>query len=172
MDEKRIAKARKALDSDLAAVKHKKGYREEKITTRERKRLSLAIAISFSVTALLAFAFIFLSSSGEPPDLSIEEQKILIDELDGLYWECSDRDELCSMFSIDCVGDISTEKRGDSELVLSLGTLSIPFTLSDDGLSAKCGRVDIHLLYSEGRNGKGRTITIRSPSSSVQLFLR
>lgn len=163
-------KLRKALDSDLDDIRAKKDYSEGKTGKGDVRRLLIAAAIALMLTSSLALVFIILSSAGNPPSLSVKEQKELIETLDGLCWECSDREALYSLLSIGTAKEILTWKSGGS-LILDLGTIAVPFVPSDDGLCASIGRDTAFLYYSEGADGNGRTITISTSSVSASFFV-
>lgn len=171
MDNERLEQAKADLDKTVKNIKVKNGYADSKSMGKERKRLAAAVLISASVTVSLAVFFLLLSSAGSPSISSISEQKTLIEELDGIYWISNNEGELAEFFALDRAGDIKTERKGDC-LVLDLGELSVSFYPTQSGLSAVLGRNNIYLSYSEGRDGRARTISLRSPSRHVSLFVQ
>ena len=148
----------------IGGLKTAKGYADTDMSGGRMHRLLAAVAISLTLTALLALSFIMLAGSGEPPVLSIEEQVGLIGFLDGMAW----KGDLGSILP-ESRGNIVTRKGHGDILILSAGSDAIKFRPGPEGLSAACGRTRLFLYYSEGKDGRGGTLTIRSELSSVFL---
>ena len=164
MDPESLENERKTLDKDIGDLKTAKGYADTGISGGRMRRLFAAVAISLTLTALLALSFIMLAGTGEPPVLSIEEQIELIGFLDGMVW----KGDLGSLLP-ESRGNIVTRKGHGDILILSAGNDTITFRPGPEGLSSAYGRTRIFLYYSEGKDGRGGTLTIRSELSSVFL---
>ena len=164
MDPESLENERKTLDKDIGGLKTAKGYADTDMSGSRMHRLLAAVAISLALTSLLALSFIMLAGSGEPPVLSLEEQIGLIGFLDGMAW----KGDLGPILP-ESGGNIVTRKGHGDILILSAGSDAITFRPGPEGLSAACGRTRLFLYYSEGKDGRGGTLTIRSELSSVFL---
>ena len=164
MDLESLENERKTLDKDIGGLKTAKGYADTGMSGGRVHRLLAAVAISLALTSLLALSFIMLAGSGEPPVLSIEEQIGLIGFLDGMAWK-GDLDPMLPASR----GNIVTRKGHGDILILSAGSDAITFRPGPEGLSTAYGRTRLFLYYSEGKDGRGGTLTIRSEHSSVFL---
>lgn len=164
MDPESLENERKTLDKDIGGLKTAKGYADTGISGGRMRRLLTAVAISLTLTALLALSFIMLAGAGEPPVLSIEEQIELIGFLDGMAW----KGDLGPLLPESRENIVTRKGHGDI-LILSAGNDTITFRPGPEGLSSAYGRTRIFLYYSEGKDGRGGTLTIRSELSSVFL---
>ena len=168
MDEKKIENIAKEITSDIKDIKKTKSDDSAKYDIR---RFFIAIAISFAVLFFLSLSFVILSSASDPPTSNRNEQILLIQRLDDTSWKCAkkDVDILSSIFAVVTNGSINLEKGSGNELMLTVGEISFRFTLGEDALWATIGMDTVKLYYSEGFNGGGESITIRTAEKSVSL---